>query len=230
MPDRPRKRLAQGFDIYDRLLIAQKSTRNLALLRVSKAIYQEAVGFVYNQEFNFKNLPAMWAFLSCLSPETKCLLRHLEVKLCENEWNFLPAISRELPAQGSNLERLIIPNLGGHVGVGNPGKYLKATHRHVESLENNLQTLDMVIGIVMAKAVYDFMYPFVINFVKEKGVEELVDIMDLFKTKPHLDYKFWRVERRFHNLGSQPWSKTRADRARTAMIQEMRDIIEEDNI
>lgn len=172
----------------------------------------------------------MWAFLSCLSTETKCLLRHIEVKLCENEWNFLPVVSRELPAQGNNLERLIIPNLGGHVGVGNPSKYLKATKRPVESLEINLPTLDMVIGITMAKAVYDFMHPFVIGFVKDKGVEELVDTMDLFRTRPHLDYKFWRVERRFNNLGSQPWSNARADRARAAMIREMRDIIEEDNI
>lgn len=229
LPSRSRKRLVQGFDVYDRIYLSQKSTQNLALLRASKVVYQEAVGFVYGQEFHFKNLPAMWTFLSRLATETKCLLRHLQVKLSESEWNFLPAVCGELPVEGSNLERLIIPNLGGHVGVGNPYKYLQASHRPVESLDHTLATLDTVIGIVMAKAVYDFMHPFVIKFSERNDVEKLVDMLNVFKIRPHLDYKFWRIERRFDHLANQPWSKARADRARTAMIQEIEDLVEEDN-
>lgn len=230
---RPRKRLVQSNDMYVAynragLPVVQHSTRNLALLRVSKGVFQEAVGFVYGQEFHFKQLHALWNFLSSLSPKTKSLLRHLEVKPSESEWNFLPAVAQELPM---DLNRLIIHNLGGHVGVGNPSKYLKATRRAVETLDINLPALDSVLGIVLAKATYDFLHPFIVKFGRKAGVDKAVDVLDLFKTKPKLDYRFYSVESRFRSINhATTWSAARGSRARDAMIQEITDLMEKDNV
>lgn len=236
MPYRPRRLLIQGtsahsgFDWFNRGLLAAKSSRNLGLLRVSKQIYSEAVGFVYRQEFTFKNLPAIWNFLHFLSPETKNLLRHIEVKLSEHEWNFLPPILLALPVQGGNLERLKIHNLGHHAGTGSVSKHLKATGRPPSTWGTTLKDLDKIIGIALAKHTYDFMWVFVIKFVPDKGIDKFVDMLDLFKAKPTLGYKFFSVEHHFtSNVRMEPWSEARATRARSAMIEELVDIMARDN-
>lgn len=230
-PNRPRKRLIQSNDVYlvyDQIALFTRSTRNLALLCVSKSVYQEAVGLVYGQEFHFKQLHAMGTFLCSLSSETKSLLRHLEVRPSESEWNFLPAVARDLPM---NLNRLAIQNIGGHVGVGNPGKYLKATRRGTETWDIDLPTLDKLYGIVMAKATYDFMHPFIIKLTREAGIDKVMDVLDPFKTKPKLDYRFWGLESHFQSVSHYlSWSTTRASRARAAMIQELTDLMEGDNV
>lgn len=212
-----------GFDPTSRYYFSQHSICNLALLRVSKEIYEEAVDFVYTQEFRFKTLPAMWNFLQALSPETKGLLRYLEVKPTESEWNFLPAISAELPIQGKNLERIHIHGLARHVGLASPIKHLKSSDRALESWPKSVDSLDKILGIVLANATYDYMFPFVTKFVRERGVEKLVKVLNPFKTKPPLDYRFYTsVEATFPmSVSTQPWSKARASRARTSMAEEL---------
>lgn len=185
---------------------------------------------VYSQEFCFKTLPAMWSFLYSLSPETKNLLRHIEVKPNDNEWNSLPGVTRELPVKGSNLECLKIHNLSCHVGTGSPRHHLQGIGFSLKKMGTSLEVFDKVLGIVLAKDAYDFMWPFINEFVREHGVERLVDILDLFKTRPRPGYKFFAIEHHFpSSVTSKPWSKARGVTARAAMIEQMRNIIERDN-
>lgn len=213
--------------------IGRNPSRNLALLRVSREVYREAVGFFYGQRFFFKNLSAMWNFLYFLSPETKALLRDLEVKPTEADWSHLPAVVAELPKKANNLERLMIHGLGAHPGVGNPKKYLSATGRNTETWDATVPNSDKIIGIILAKATYDFMFPFIVGFVKQHGVGRLVDILNPFVTKPSLDYRFYSLEWRLQgniNLSLKPWCEHRAARAREAMILELVDLIAKDGL
>lgn len=197
-----------GFNAYHRSAMYKTSSRNLALLRVSKTVFGESIGYVYSQTFNFNRLPALQTFLLRMSPDTIARMTNIELTVTESEWALLPGISAQL-AENSNLVKFKINNIGGH--TGNFIKYLKASNRPIDTWVMNQENFDKLLGIHFARDIYASMYPFLTKTVKDKGIEKLLDILDMFEEKPQAGSGFWDLEMRFGNaIKNAPWTAARA--------------------
>ena len=90
------------------MTISQKAILQSKLLRVNKAIYNEAIGYLYSDKFTFKDTNALHDFLTAIGPRMRARLRDIEVA----EWGYssahkamnYPAIS--LLADAISLERV----------------------------------------------------------------------------------------------------------------------------
>lgn len=87
---------------------SRKNILRSTLLRVNKAIYHEAVGYLYGNKFTFADTNALHDFLTAIGPRMRARLREIEVA----EWGYssahkamnYPAMS--LLADAVNLERI----------------------------------------------------------------------------------------------------------------------------
>lgn len=220
-----------GFTTRDRATMRRGTGRNIALLRASKAIYAEGVGLVYGQTFGFYHLGALQAFLLPLGDQAFGLLRRMELRIGDAEWDLLPDTSLQL----AHMEELKIRSLDGRFhGTGTMfTRYLTATARHLDTWQITLRNFDCLTGIKIARDLYSCAYPLVQQMAEdggENGIEKLLNMLDLYEDPQIHLQGFHEVKSRFqpYSAHTYPWFDARARTVHDAMAQELFKIIAED--
>lgn len=182
---RIRRRLAERVGEEDWTLFKERRRfRNLRLLRVSKQVYQEASYFFYKQTFAFHRVSALQTFLLLQRPDTMTRLQHIEARVGDAEWGLMPGVAEQI-AQLSNLESLKLVGLNYRTSGRDLYRYLDQTKRPMQEWAVNLESMDKMKGIKLARDTYPFLFPLYKAVVQDRGVEMLAELVHCEEARRH---------------------------------------------
>lgn len=154
--------------------------RNLRLLRVSKAIYQEAAVVMYTrQKFVFTSLSTLQTFLLLLRPETLDRVTHVQVFVIQTEWHLMPGVALQM-LQLRYLQTFEFPRFV--FWRRDFAKYLDDTGRPQSTWPVNVESFDKIQAIKLAKDTYSLMFPF-FNAVIRAGPGDAEEPLQLAPSK-----------------------------------------------
>lgn len=200
------------------------STRNLALLRASKAVYAEAVAILYGQKLVFTDQVALQSFLAGLRPSQISLLRHVvlapEHLRLRNE--FMPSVFAPL-ADGDNLETLD-PDMR-RVGWGR-------LRRNIAMLLDDtlsIATWDAAVARTMAGDVYSHLFTYLRRAVAVRGIDKVMEVLDVFQDDFQTGLGTIRKEFKPRHVQKVEWTEERKTAMKKVMGEEIERLLKENN-
>lgn len=210
------------------------STRNLALLRTSKAVYAEAGAILYGQKLVFTNTVALQSFLVVLRPSQISLLRHVVVG--PDHWARIE--------DRRDVMHYLIPSVFALLAGAHSLETLKPDMRWLgprcltpnkavirdESL--SIAEWDAVVARIMAAEVYRHLFTYLRPAAAARGIEKVLEVLDVFgddfRIGPFIAFlKGYRQPR--HMFGVE-WTEERKAALRKAMDEEIERLLKEDAI
>lgn len=152
-------------------------TRNLAILRTSKAVHAEAGAILYGQKIIFADHVAMQSFLAGLRPSQISLLRHVEIAFDGDLYlrqELMPSVFALL-AGADNLETLD-PDM---TRIG----YVRLRRNKDLLLDDTLSIAgwDAVVARTMAGRVYCHLYTYLRQAVAVRGIDKVMEVLEVFE-------------------------------------------------
>lgn len=203
------------------------STLNVALLRTSKAIHDEAGAIIYGQKLVFSDLVALQSFLAGLRPSQISLLRHVvldtdHVHYRTNSRPFMPGVFALL-AGADSLESLN-PDIK-HLGL--VSMRLNNTMLPYETI--NVIDWDATVARAMAAEVYPFLFTYLRRAVVVRGIGKVVEVLDVFDSIFREGPDCIRTTYQPWNVVGVPWTEERKATMKKAMGEEIKRLLKEDN-
>ncbi|KAG6362678.1 hypothetical protein INS49_007771 [Diaporthe citri] len=203
------------------------STRNLALLRTSKAVYAEAGAILYGQKLMFANLVALQSFLAGLRPSQISLLRHVALahnREYQRQVTFMTSVFALL-AGADNLETFD----PGMTRVG----YLCLRPKTDMLLDDTISIAgwDVMVAHIMAAAVYCHLFTYLRRAVPVRGIDKVMQVLDVFELDFRNGLCTMSMRKQFqprHVLDAE-WTEERKAAMKKAMGEEIERLLKEDN-
>lgn len=169
---RPKVRETYEMSISGRTKGAIKhySFRNLKLMRTCQAVYMEAARVLWGQQFAFHSLVHLQSFL--LTDGRFDLVRNIKIWSVDNciGVNWIPIVCAVLADKVRNLECLDVDMLFIHRNrAGKGAKLREGPFRNDEEVRQS--------GVNLGFDIYSCMHPWVTQVVRDKGIDELMDIL-----------------------------------------------------
>lgn len=200
------------------------STRNLALLRASKAVYAEAVAILYGQKLVFTDHVALQTFLTGLRPLQISLLRH--VALAPDDFSrrneFMPSLLAPL-ADAHNLETLD-PDMK-RVGWGR----LRRNSAMLLDDTLSIATWDAVVARTMAGDVYSHLFTYLRRAVAVRGIDKVMEVLDVFQDDFQTGLGTIRKEFKPKHVRKVEWTEERKTAMEKVMGEEIERLLKENN-
>lgn len=208
---------------------AAVSTRNLSILRTSKAIHAEAGTILYGQKLIFTDLLALQSFLSGLKQSQIRLLRH--VAIGEDDFErygyqraFMPGVFALL-AGADNLETLRVPGIDKmRAAAFNCRDGLHHTD-HTTTVER----WDAVVARNLAAEVYCRLFTYLREAVAIRGIDEVMEVLDVFEKVFRDGPDCFRIPFRPRQVVGVEWTEDRKVAMKKAMGEEIERLLEADN-
>ena len=204
------------------------STRNLALLRTSKAVHDEAGAILYGQKLIFTDLAALQSFLAGLRKPQIGLLRH--VAITEDDFNlfgpqrpFMPSVFALL-AGADSLETLRVPDICRMRAAA----FSCTNGLHHADHTISIADWDAVVGRNLADEVYCRLFTYLREAVVIRGIDEVMEVLDVFEVMLQYGPDRWRIPCRPMHVVGVEWTAERRAAMKKAMGQEIERLIEED--
>lgn len=223
------------------------STRNIALLRTSKAIHAEAGAIIYGQKLVFSDLFALQSFLAGLRPSQIRLLRH--VVLDTNYRSHAAPITdrrQRVIAPGHHWHyrfntRPFMPGVFALLAGADSLENLDPDIRHLslESMRSNNAMLpyetinvidwDSMVARTMAAEVYCVLFTYLRRAVVVRGIDKVVEVLDVFDSIFREGPDCIRTTYQPWNVVGVPWTEERKAAMKMAMGEEIKRLLKEDN-
>lgn len=222
-------------------------TRNIALLRTSKAIHDEAGAIIYGQKLVFSDLVALQSFLAGLRPSQISLLRHVildtnyrshgtpvtdhreHVVFTTPNWHysadkrpFMPGVFALL-AGADSLETLD-PDIR-HFDLASV--ILNSAMLPYETM--NITDWDAKVARAMAAEVYCPLFTYLRRAVVVRGIDKVVEVLDVFDSVFRVGPDCIRTTYQPWNVVGVPWTEERKAAMKKAMGEEIKRLLKEDN-
>lgn len=205
------------------------STRNIALLRTSKAIHAEAGAIIYGQKLVFSDLVALQSFLAGLHTSQISLLRH--VVLDTDHWHyrtnrrpFMPGVFALL-AGADSLESLD-PDIRHLDPVS---VRLNNAMMPDETTNVTVADWDATVACVMAAEVYCPLFTYLRRAVVVRGIGKVVEVLDVFDSVFREGPDCIRTTYQAWNIVGVPWTEERKAAMKKAMGEEIKRLLKGDN-
>lgn len=205
------------------------STRNLSILRTSKAVHAEAGTILYGQKLIFTDLAALQSFLSGLKHSQIRLLRHVEIG--EDDFErygyqraFMPGVFALL-AGADDLEKLRVPCINKMRAA--PFSCRDGLHHtdHTTTVER----WDAVVARNLAAEVYCRLFTYLREAVAVRGIDEVMGVLDVFEKVFRDGSDCMRIPFRPRQVVGVEWTEERRVAMRKAMGEEIERLLEADN-
>lgn len=199
------------------------STRNLALLRTSKAVHTEAGAILYGQKLIFTDLAALQSFLVGL-------LRH--VTIAEDDFNrhahqraFMPGVFALLGG-ADGLETLRIPDLS-RIRAG-PFR-CSDDDLHQTDLTTSVARWDAVLARNIAAEVYCRLFTYLREAVAVRGIDEVMDVLHVFEMIFRFGPDCVTIPFRPGHVVGAEWTEERKVAMKKVMGEEIERLLQADN-
>lgn len=196
-------------------------TRNLAILRTSKAVHAEAGAILYGQKIIFNDHVAMQSFLAGLRPSQISLLRHVELApdgdlYWRNE--LMPSVFALL-AGADNLETL------------DPDKtrigFVRLRRNKAMLLDDTLTIggWDAAVARTMAGDVYCHLYTYLRRAVAVRGIDKVMEVLEVFEEDFRVGLGTIDNQFRPKHLLNVKWTEERKTAMKKVMGEEIERLI-----
>lgn len=205
------------------------STRNLSILRTSKAVHAEAGTILYGQKLIFTDLAALQSFLCGLKQSQIRLLRY--VAIGEDDFErygyqraFMPGVFALLAA-ADDLETLRVPCISQIRAA--PFSCRDGLHHtdHTTTIER----WDAVVARNLAVEVYCRLYTYLREAVAIRGIDEVMEVLDVFGKVFRDGHDCMRIPFRPRQVVGAEWTEERKVAMKKAMGEEIERLLEADN-
>lgn len=203
------------------------STRNLALLRTSKAIHAEAGAIIYGQELVFTDLVDLQNFLAGLRPLHISLLRHVVLAPVNSLRRhimrpLMPSVF-SLLAGADSLETLD-PDIEviGHAAI-------RLENSMIPCDAISTAAWDSVVGRAIAAEVYCHLFTYLRRAVAVRGIDKVLDVLHVFPMIFLHGPDHRRAPCQPRNILGVEWTQDRKAVMKKAMGEEIERLLEKDN-